>query len=155
MGYTTEFSGSFAIEPPLSAEHQAALVALAETERKEMPPGAPDAYLQWEPTDDGSALRWDGNEKFYDYVEWLRWLIVEWFRPRGYALSGEVKYQGEEIGDCGRLVIANDVVTKIPATFDNSPLDALSEIVRRGKSGLVDVEDLVMLAEAALEKARQ
>lgn len=150
MGYTTEFDGAFTITPTLSVEHYAELRDLAEQGRTEMPTGAPDAYLQWEPSRDGSCLRWDGGEKFYCYDEWLRWLIAEWFAPRGYILSGEVKYQGEHIGDCGVLRVHEGGVIKTPARFDETHEAALREIIRRYEADSLDVEDAVDLARAAL-----
>ncbi len=47
-------------------------------------------YCQWEPTEDGSELRWDGGEKFYGYVGWLKLMIDNFFKPWGRVLSGTV-----------------------------------------------------------------
>lgn len=153
MGYTTRFTGRFAITPPLTLEHLNEYKALADLDRRKMPTGAPDAYLQWQPTPDGAALCWDGNEKFYCYQEWLFWLAVNWFAPRGYALSGEVKFQGEEIGDVGTLSIIEGRVSLVRARFDSSPLDACREIVRRYEAGIEEPSEFADLARAAIAKA--
>jgi hypothetical protein len=153
MGYTTDFSGAFTVEPPVSAEHMALYREIVETERDEMPTGAPDAYLQWELSDDGSRLEWDGNEKFYHYVDWLTWLIAEWFRPRGYTLSGSVKYQGDDVGDMGELSIADGIVTQERATFGTAE-KALREILRRYDEDVLEVEDAADLAREGLGEKR-
>ncbi len=53
----------------------------------------PDGYYcQWRPSDDGMGIEWDGVEKFYNYVEWLEYLIAHFLRPWGYTLSGSVEW---------------------------------------------------------------
>jgi hypothetical protein len=39
------------------------------------PPGQPGLWCQWEPTEDGTQIVWDGGEKFYEYRAWLQYLI--------------------------------------------------------------------------------
>lgn len=74
------------------------------------PAGQPGLWCQWAPEQDGSVLSWDGNEKFYDYVEWLNYLIAHFLKPWGYTLNGAVEWQGEERGDQGRIVVNNNTV---------------------------------------------
>ncbi len=38
---------------------------------------------------------WNGAEKFYNYVEWLQYLIDKILAPRGYTLNGECQWFGE------------------------------------------------------------
>lgn len=74
------------------------------------PDGQPGLWCQWVPTDDGRAIEWSGHEKFYDYRQWLVYLIEHFLKPWGYVLNGEVKWKGEVRGDVGTLVVeANDV----------------------------------------------
>lgn len=102
MGYTTDFSGSVKVEPPLSAEEIAFLNKFAGTRRMRRkngpyfvdgdgfrgqkeesdiedfnapPEGQPGLWCQWVPTDDGKAIEWDGGEKFYRSPEWMAYLI--------------------------------------------------------------------------------
>lgn len=70
----------------------------------------PGLWCQWVPTADGMALEWDQNEKFYNYVEWLQYIVSKVLKPRGYALSGEVEWQGEERTDTGRIVVKNNEI---------------------------------------------
>lgn len=74
-------------------------------------PSQPGLWCNWEPTQDGAALRWDGGEKFYNYIEWLNYLIDNFFKPWGYVLNGEVEWQGEERDDQGRIVVKENKVT--------------------------------------------
>lgn len=76
-----------------------------------MPPSTqPGLWCQWIPTDDGSELVWDGGEKFYNYVEWLQYLIDKILAPRGYSLNGECEWFGEDSGDFGKIVVENNIV---------------------------------------------
>lgn len=76
-----------------------------------MPPSTqPGLWCQWIPNEDGSALEWDQGEKFYDYVEWLVYLIEKILKPRGYMLNGTVAWEGEESGDYGQIIAKDNVV---------------------------------------------
>lgn len=68
------------------------------------PRGQPGLWCKWTPTEDGAFIEWSGAEKFYDYVEWLQYLVDYFLTPWGYALTGTVTWQGEETGDVGRIV---------------------------------------------------
>jgi len=70
----------------------------------------PGLWCQWIVEDDGKYLAWDGGEKFYNYVEWLNYLISHFFSKWGVALNGEVKWFGEDRGDYGKIVITDNVV---------------------------------------------
>lgn len=74
------------------------------------PAGQPGLWCQWTPTEDGEAIVWDGGEKFYDYVEWLQYLIAHFLKPWGYVLNGKVEWEGEERSDFGVICVeANEV----------------------------------------------
>src|SRR6478735_9098142 len=112
MGYTTEFSGQISVEPPLNAEEIAYLKRFAASRRmkrtqgpyhatddgnfgqddregvldyNEPPSGQPGLWCQWVPTDDGTAIEWDGGEKFYNSVEWMRYIIDHFLKPGAIA----------------------------------------------------------------------
>lgn len=77
------------------------------------PKSQPGLWCKWTPTEDRMGLEWSGQEKFYDYTEWLCYLIDAVLSPRGYRLNGEVKWQGEEMDDRGIItVVGNDVSTR-------------------------------------------
>ena len=70
----------------------------------------PGLWCQWEPTEDGKFIEWDGGEKFYAYVEWIEYLIEKVLAPKGYILNGTVEWQGEESDDMGQIRITNNRV---------------------------------------------
>jgi hypothetical protein len=70
----------------------------------------PGLWLQWELSSDGTELGWDGNEKFYHYIEWLQYLIQHFFEKWGIKLNGEVVWQGEESNDFGKIIITDNFV---------------------------------------------
>lgn len=77
------------------------------------------------PTEDGAALEWDEGEKFYDSQEWMAYLIDHFLKPGALAssaipflqanhvLNGTIKAQGEDMGDRWKLVVTNNVVTRV------------------------------------------
>ncbi|KAG0579891.1 hypothetical protein KC19_4G132000 [Ceratodon purpureus] len=67
----------------------------------------PGYWCQWMLSDDGAKLQWSGAEKFYCYTEWLRYFITRVF-PQGTVLNGEVRYEGEELGDEGVIQITDN-----------------------------------------------
>ena len=75
------------------------------------PPGKqPGLWCHWIPNADGSKLEWDGGEKFYEYVEWLRYIISNFLRPWGISGNGQVLCSGEHPGDVSMIRIANGKV---------------------------------------------
>lgn len=72
------------------------------------PSGQPGLWCQWIPTSDGQGIQWDGQEKFYKYVEWLQYVVNHFLEPWGYLLNGEVNWQGESPGDTGQIIVENN-----------------------------------------------
>jgi hypothetical protein len=70
----------------------------------------PGLWLQWELSSDGTELGWDGNEKFYHYIEWLQYLIQHFFEKWGIKLNGEVQWQGEDSSDFGKIIVTDNVI---------------------------------------------
>ena len=79
------------------------------------PSTQPGLWCQWQPVrgEDGEPdyIEWDGGEKFYEYVEWLEYLIKSVLAPKGYVLNGEVKWQGEDMDDRGLITVKCNRVT--------------------------------------------
>jgi len=159
MGYTTEFTGQFDLDKPLTEAHKAYLQAFNRTRRMKRdasklanlpdavriaaglpvgdeggyyvgsledygqnktadvidynrpPNGQPALWCQWTPSEDGNAIQWDEGEKFYSYVEWLKYLIEHFLAPWGYVVNGSVEWEGESRGDIGRILVSNNTVT--------------------------------------------
>ncbi|MFB6881438.1 hypothetical protein ACFCY8_11465 [Streptomyces noursei] len=112
LGYTTEFTGTVTVSPPLNAHEIAYLRKFACTRRmmrtrgpyfadgsgsfgqgndpdiidfNRPPQGQPGLWCQWVPTGDGAGIEWDEDEKFYDAEEWMRYLIDHFLRPGAHA----------------------------------------------------------------------
>ena len=75
------------------------------------PTGVPGLWCGWCITEDGMFLEWDGGEKFYNYVEWLEYLIKHFFQPWGRKLNGKIEWFGEDRTDIGAIVVKNNKVT--------------------------------------------
>lgn len=75
------------------------------------PADQPGLWCKWTVNEAGE-LEWSGAEKFYAYVEWLKYLIENFYGPWGYTLNGYIAYQGEESGDRGHIVIDENRVWK-------------------------------------------
>ena len=109
MGYTTEFAGQFKLNKQIDFDLNKKFEKLNDGEEIGID-GQIDGYCQWMPTDDGMAIRWDGGEKFYDYVEWLEWIIDKLLKPKNIVMNGEVEWDGEESGDVGKIIVKDNKV---------------------------------------------
>lgn len=79
------------------------------------PSTQPGLWCQWviRTTKNGEQyLEWDGNEKFYNYVEWLRYVIDNFIAPQGSVCNGEILWQGEDYDDRGRIRVVDNKVKK-------------------------------------------
>jgi hypothetical protein len=141
MGYTTDFEGEFKIDRPVDEETYDLLVGLNATRRmvrdekvvgaqygvegefyieddnkgvldqNREPKTQPGLWNQWEIWDDRQTISWDGGEKFYHYVKWIKYIINKILIPKGHVVNGRVCYDGEEHGDQGCIIIVNNKVT--------------------------------------------
>jgi len=148
MGYTTDFSGRFETNKPLSDKMFNYLKMFNETRRmgrnldaaygvqgeffvegkgfmgqgddssvidhNTAPSTQPGLWCQWTPSDDRMGIEWDCGEKFYSYTEWLVYLIHKILAPNGYVLNGTVTWQGEEVGDVGKIIVEDNRVFTEP-----------------------------------------
>jgi hypothetical protein len=115
MGFTTDFIGHVDIEPALNQDEIEYLTAFGHSRRFDRPdgpyavpgnpmavleneretvdvdtynrvaPGQPQLWCQWVPCLDGCCLSFDGNEKFYQPVAWMRYLINHFLKPGAAA----------------------------------------------------------------------
>lgn len=94
------------------------------------PAKQPGLWCQWIPGPDGDTIIWDGGEKFYSYVEWLRYLIDHFLKPWGYVLNGEVQWQGEESSDNGTIFVKeNGVWTSLDVPVPENRAIAASTVI--------------------------
>lgn len=123
------------------------------------PRGQPGLWCQWMPTADGGGIEWDGGEKFYYYVEWLQYLINHFIGPWGYALSGEVQWQGESWGDRGYIAVDNNLIIS-PDNAEEMLKYAVSPVqvplmVWRGIEAVQKSGTSLMFWHHCVEKARE
>ena len=114
MGYTTKFEGSFKLNRELTLKEYKEFMKLGgydESEYKNYSKVYPSSYNQWVLNTDADAIVWNGAEKFYEYVEWLQWLIDNFFCIKALFISGTVLWQGEEVGDVGEITVKNNIVS--------------------------------------------
>lgn len=64
-------------------------------------------------------LEWDGGEKFYCYVEWLEYLVINFFAPMKLELNGTVLAVGESTGDASYIIVSKNKVTVYNACDKN------------------------------------
>ena len=115
MGYTTDFVGHVDIEPALNQDEIEYLIAFSRSRRfdrtdgpyavpgnpmaafdeerktvdvdtyNRVAPGQPQLWCQWVPCLDGCCVSFDGHEKFYEPVAWMRYLIGHFLKPGAAA----------------------------------------------------------------------
>jgi hypothetical protein len=70
----------------------------------------PGLWCNWVISEDGTELAWDGGEKFYDYTEWIEYMITKIFMPLDRKLEGEIMYSGEDCSDAGKIVARDNKI---------------------------------------------
>lgn len=95
----------------------------------------PGLWCQWIIEND--ELIWDEGEKFYNYVEWLHYLIDNFFDPLGYVLNGEITWDGEDSDDIGTITVTDNYVeveygVHLYSMSDMSDSELITELEKRG-----------------------
>lgn len=80
------------------------------------PYSQPSLWCHWIINKKGKLV-WSGAEKFYEYVEWLKYLIKNFFEPEGLVLSGRCFYFGERMNDWGYICVEDNRVEKVPSNI--------------------------------------
>jgi hypothetical protein len=120
MGYTTVYDGQITVEPPLNPTEVAYLQAFAAAWRGKQSDdpyyieseislkqasaqliplhvratGQPNDRCGWIPTDDGTAIVWDGSEKFYNGPEWMQYLIDHFLTGAAGSFAADLRSTG-------------------------------------------------------------
>ena len=132
MGYTTEFLGSISLSRKLTLREAKEWLDIYDGIFDSQPTSLdprPDGYLQWLPTETLDGIVWDGEEKFYDYPEWLLWAIEKFIEPQGIIANGVIVWSGEDADDHGQLEVTDNKIKTIRADKDNySYLSPLTRI---------------------------
>ena len=106
MGYTTDFSGSLLLSRPATTDEKQFINAFSQEGKCQT-----GLWCNWELDDTGTELKWNGGEKFYNYIEWLEYLIQHFFTPWNIKLNGKIKWNGEDSDDVGLITVKNNKVT--------------------------------------------
>ena len=75
------------------------------------PSNQPSLWCQWTPSDAGDFIAWDEGEKFYNYIEWLQYIIDNFLKPWGIVADGTVKWRGEDFDDVGMIFVKSNIIT--------------------------------------------
>lgn len=138
MGYTTKFTGHIKLSRKLTMAEAKQILEFNEDPDR-IPAPHPNSYMQWVPNASLDAIGWDGNEKFYNYTEWLSWLC-SWLRERGIETAGLLNWSGEDTDDAGQILVIDGVVT------------ASTTLKKADRFKPIDLRDL---AEMALKQATE
>lgn len=74
------------------------------------PSTQPNLWCQWVYNKELCSIEWDDGEKFYNYVEWILYLVDSVLEPKGYVLNGKVTWQGEDKDDKGTIIMENNTL---------------------------------------------
>jgi hypothetical protein len=107
MDFSVPFTGTISVSPPLNQREIDFLRAFSRTRHMRWPEGPyttsedwpqlgpsnenqphegqPGLWCNWEPTDDGAGLQWNGDTNFDDADEWLRYVVDHFLRPDAVA----------------------------------------------------------------------
>jgi hypothetical protein len=114
------------------------------------PDTQPGLWCQWQVTEDGRAIKWDGSEKSYNSTEWMEYIINNFIAPTGSVCNGVINAYGEDRDDVWDLVVTNNKVTivnKFPSAIDKT-INVLSKQVEKKTEVILDI---VQLAEAYID----
>ena len=114
MGYQTEFMGKVELVPGLSPEQVNTLREFSEKRHEDLEQrqrSYPGYWCDWVPDALGTAIVWNGGEKFYNYVDWMKVIISEFLKPWGIKASGTIRWRGDNFDDIGEIVVCNSSVT--------------------------------------------
>jgi hypothetical protein len=118
MGYTTDFYGEIAVNPPLNEGEKKFINTFSETRRvirdypnkgkyflsdgtdswgqdtpniiehNKPPEGQPGLWCQWVASEKGN-IKWNGAEKFYNSEEWMLYFVEHLFKKNAYMKNLE------------------------------------------------------------------
>ncbi len=121
-----------AVGLPLGTEGEYFMGRECDDENGNHPPSTQPGYnCLWRPTHDGEGIEWDGYEKFYDFTEWLEYIIDHFLKVWGYALNGEVDWRGESHDDVGSIYVKNNVVEILSWQIVKEKAQRRSRMARR------------------------
>jgi len=106
MAITTDFIGRIGIEPALSAEQIGDLTALREPTYGDLRPSG------WVASDDGRYLTLDGDNRYGNQAQWLRYVVKTFIKPAGLQADGMVVGCRRGTHDLVSLQVTDNRVTE-------------------------------------------
>src|ERR1700688_2227932 len=132
MGYSVYYNGEIDISAELSDEHATLLdEALTKSNPALLGITAEEGQGLYHGCDwqlSGGRLSVEGESRG-EQDEWLRLLIVRFFQPNGYTLSGEVSWEGDQSGDTGVIHLDDNRVESVNDSITNASV--LTRALRR------------------------
>lgn len=77
-------------------------------------------WCQWKTNDAGTAILWDGGEKFYYSAHWIRYILQRILIPRGYELAGIVNAKTED-DDRYHIIVNGGKVNVVEGFHEDVP----------------------------------
>lgn len=118
----------------------------------EPPITQPGLWCKWEPNEAGTAIIWTGAEKFYDYVQWMRYLVDNFLKPWGYVANGSIEWEGEDPADKGTITVVNNVVLPADARHVDTFMVDHRKAFRTDRAHLDMCKRQRIMAESVLHK---
>lgn len=82
-------------------------------------------WCHWTTNAEGTAILWDGGEKFYNSAHWIRFILHSILIPRGYNLDGIVNAKTED-DDRYHIIVGNGRVKIGQGFHEDAPKPRIS-----------------------------
>jgi hypothetical protein len=148
MGYNTDFNGEFKFNKPLDDTTYKELVTLNKTRHEDghsTKSKFPGIWCHWVPSKDGCSLEWDEGEKFYYYIEWLKYIVKNILEPKGYAISGAVEWCGDEQEDIGLIVAERNEIRVLNGRYVYGDETEIERLQKENKRLHGEIAELLLL----------
>lgn len=132
MGYHVYYSGEVCVSPPLREEDAAVVRAFVNLEPTEATqsifaaiaasaePDLPGYGGLLEVSEDRASLVPEEDESRHGVRLWLKLLVEHFLTRKGYALSGEVRWEGDDSDDAGCIYVKDNRVEAIDNLIFNA-----------------------------------
>ena len=103
-GLPVGIEGEFCISVGDESKHPAVI------NYNQHPDTQPGLWCDWTISADNKYIEWSGGEKFYEYIDWMKYIVRNFIVPFGYTADGEIEWQGEDESDFGIVGVDNNRV---------------------------------------------
>jgi hypothetical protein len=179
MPYCVYYRGEIRINPPLSEEHAAAVLAFSKGEHNPLSepifarvaassePDLPGYADLFDLSEDRSTILPAEDESSHGLRLWLVLLAQHFLAPLGYVLNGEVSWEASEVHDRGCIFVKDNAVEAEDDVILNpgpswSPEHYADERLKHLIQNLIDSadntgcsEDLTVVSRDSVESLRR